>query len=178
MSETARSSDAPIVFSAPSKGETATVFLLPFLLGDKSAVPIPVPPSAVDNAHEFLKQVTGCAVLESRDCVFSPKGDLYPSTLKTVVYFNKEGQRENEPNLGASRILGLDLYGKVVVVCYEEGEGDEDGEGQYSSVISLETLMCKLYQRSHDFPYHTKRIVSGRLGDMLHEMKCMMRDWW
>jgi hypothetical protein len=180
MSETARISETPIVLSAASTGETPTVFLLPFLLGDKSAVSIPVPPSAVDSAHEFLKQVTGYAVLESRECVFSPipSGALDASTLKAVVYFNKEGQHENEPNLGASRILGIDLYGKVVVVCYEEGKGDKDGEGQYSSVISLRTLFRKLFQRNQHFPYHTQKIVSGLLGDMLHEMKCMMRDWW
>jgi hypothetical protein len=161
MSETPRSWD--VTNTAPSV----------ILMDDGTLIHVTVPPAAADDVYAFLKLVTGYAVREPWNFVLS-RNDA--STLIVAVYSNEVGRHENALNLGVSQILGLELYGNAVVVCFEEGEGDEDGEGQYSSVVSLETLLRKLYERGEELPVHPEKIVSGRLGDQLHEIKRILGD--
>lgn len=143
-----------------------------FLLGDGIAAPIVVPPP-VDDVYGFLKSVTGYAVLEPWTFVLS-RSDA--STLIATVYCNEDGRLENELNVGASYILGVEVYGTAVLVCLEEGEGDKDGEGEYSAVVSVETFAQKLEERGEELPEYTDKIVSGRVGDLLHKIKLILGD--
>lgn len=157
---------------SPAPSDSApSVFLLPHLLRDSVAAAVLVPPPAVDNVYEFLKSVTGYAVLESWTFVLS-RDDT--STLIAAVYCNEDGREEDELNVGASHILGVEVYGKAVLVCLEEGEGDEDGEGEYSSAVSVEALVRKLDERGEELPEYKEKIVDGRVGDLLHQIKLML----
>lgn len=163
MSETPRS------FAAPGAAPGAAPSVI--LMDDGTLIHVTVPPAAVDDVYAFLKLVTGYAVLEPWNFVLS-RNDA--STLIVAVYSNEDGRHENALNLGVSEILGVQLYGNAVVVCFQEFAGDDDGEGQYSSVVSLETLLRMLDERGEELPVHPEKIVSGRLGDLLHEIKRML----
>lgn len=172
--------------AAASTDSAPCVFLLPHLASDRVAAPIVVPPTAVDDVYGFLLQVTGYEVLEPWSFVLS-RNDA--STLLAVVYCNEQGRYENELNAGASQTLGVELFGKAVLVCLEEGQcgggggGEDSGEDSgeesaedYSSVVSLEAFLRKLEERGEGIPKCTGSTVSGRVGDLLHQIKLMLRD--
>jgi hypothetical protein len=161
MSETPRSGD--VISSTPSI----------VLMGDRLLKHVPVPPASADDVYPFLKLVTGYAVLEPWNFVLSRNE---ASTLIVAVYCNEVGRHENVLNPGVSALLGVELYGTAALVCFEEGEGDENGEGQYSAVVSPETLIRKLEARSEVLAVHPDKIISGRLGDLLHEIRRMLGD--
>jgi hypothetical protein len=47
---------------------------------------------------------------------------------------------ENSINVDVSEVLGVQLLGKAVLVCMEEFQGDDNGEGEWNTVVSAETL--------------------------------------
>jgi hypothetical protein len=161
MSETPRSWD--VINTTPSL----------ILMDDHTLMHVTIPPAAAVDVYSFVKLVTGYALLEQRKFVLSRNN---ASTLIAVVYCNDVGRREDALNPGVSEILGVELHGNAVLVCFEEGAGDEDRGGHYSSVVSHETLMRKLDERGEELPVHPQKIVSGRLGDLLHEIKRMLGD--
>jgi len=140
-----------------------------------------VPPEAVADILPFLRQVSGIQYFEARNFAVPPAPGA-GSTLLVSVYYNENGRDENEHNAGASQILGFELYGKAIVVCSEELEGDEHGEGGRNEVCGLPTFMRKLDERGRSIPRFKRKIVAdrerfrGRVGDVLHKIKLACED--
>ena len=153
--------DAPA--DAPADAPTVVLF---DELGAATAVAAP----AADDLYRFLRELTGYAQLEPWTFVLS-RGD---TTLLMALYCNEVGVYENSMNLAVSQALGVELLGKAVLVCMEEFEGDEDGEGEWSAVVSAETLLRKLAARGEPLPVYEDTRFQGRVGDLVHEMRSML----
>ena len=120
-----------------------------------------------DTLYASLQQITGYYELEHWNFVLSREG----TALIAAVYCNEVGRYASPLNLTVSQALGVEVFGKVVIACFEEHHGDEDGEGQWSAVISHNTLLEKLAERGEALPvYHDKRL-RGRVGDLMHEIR-------
>jgi hypothetical protein len=130
-----------------------------------------VPPPDVDDVYFFLREVTGYPQLEWQTFVLS-RNDA--STLIVVVYSNELGRSCNKLNVGASQMLGQELFGKAVIVCFEEGQGDENGVGAYSSVVGLDAFLGKLAERGQTLPLYKEKIAGGRVGDLLQTIKIIV----
>jgi hypothetical protein len=144
------------------------------ILLDKLAIlhRVLVPPPDVDDVYFFLKEVTGYRLLEPWTFVLSRNN---ASTLIVAVYCNESGRYENKLNVGGSEMLGQDLFGKAVLVCFEEGKGYENGEGAYSYVVGLDTFLRKLAERGQTLPMYKENIAGGRIVDLLHTIKLIVR---
>lgn len=151
------------------------------LLGDWADISqIDVPADAAGDILPFLQKVSGIEFFEARNFVFPPVPGA-GSTLLVSVYYNENGRHENELNVGASQILGFELYGKAIVVCSEELPGDEHGAG--NRVCGLPTFMGKLDERKQSIPHFKRKIVAhgaarfrGRVGDVLHKIRLTCAD--
>ena len=73
-------------------------------------------------------------------------------------------------------MLGVELrgFGKVVLVCMEEFEVDEDREGKWSTVVSAETLQRKIAERWESLLVYEDKSLRCRVGDLMHEMRNMI----
>jgi len=131
---------------------------------------VAVAPAAADDLYGFLKELTGYAELEPWSFVLS-RG---PTTLLATLYCNEVGVYESARNVAVSEALGVELLGRAVLVCMEEREGDEDGEGEWSRVVSAETLLGKLAERGEPLPVYSDKRFAGRVGDLVHEMRRML----
>ena len=131
---------------------------------------VAVAPAAADDLYGFLKELTGYAELEPWTFVLSRGA----TTLLMTLYCNEVGVYENSLNVAVSEALGVELLGKAVLVCMEEFEGDEDGEGEWSRVVSAENLLGKLAERGEPLPVYEDKRFQGRVGDLVHEMRSML----
>ena len=129
-----------------------------------------VAPAAADDLYGFLKELTGYAELEPWTFVLSRGA----TTLLMTLYCNEVGVYENSLNVAVSEALGVVLLGKAVLVCMEEFEGDDDGEGEWSRVVSAENLLGKLAERGEPLPVYEDKRFQGRVGDLVHEMRSML----
>ena len=129
-----------------------------------------VAPAAADDLYGFLKELTGYAELEPWTFVLSRGA----TTLLMTLYCNEVGVYENSLNVAVSEALGVELLGKAVLVCMEEFEGDDDGEGEWSRVVSAENLLGKLAERGEPLPVYEDKRFQGRVGDLVHEMRSML----
>ena len=141
--------------------------------GSASVVAVaPVAPAAADDLYGFLKELTGYAELEPWTFVLSRGA----TTLLMTLYCNEVGVYENSLNVAVSEALGVELLGKAVLVCMEEFEGDDDGEGEWSRVVSAENLLGKLAERGEPLPVYEDKRFQGRVGDLVHEMRSMLAE--
>jgi len=149
--------------------DTPTVVLFDEL---GAASVVAVPPQTANDLYGFLKQFTGCAQLEPWTFVLSCEG----TTLLMSLYCNEVGLYENSMNLVISQVLGVELrgFGKVVLVCMEEFEVDEDREGKWSTVVSAETLQRKIAERWESLLVYEDKSLRCRVGDLMHEMRNMI----
>jgi hypothetical protein len=120
-----------------------------------------------DALYARLQQITGYEELECWNFVLSREG----TALVAAVYCNEVGRYESPLNLPVSQALGVEVFGQVVIACFEEHHGDEDGEGQWSAVISHTTLLEKLAERGEALPASCDKRLRGRAGDLMHEIR-------
>ena len=166
MQATQRSQPAQPAQSTPPAAAPTVV-----LFDERGAASVvPVAPAAADDLYGFLKELTGYAELEPWTFVLSRGA----TTLLMTLYCNEVGVYENSLNVAVSEALGVELLGKAVLVCMEEFEGDEDGEGEWSRVVSAENLLCKLAERGEPLPVCEDKRFEGRVGDLVHEMRSMI----
>jgi hypothetical protein len=135
-----------------------------------AASAVAVAPAAADDLYGFLRELTGYAELEPWTFVLS----RVDTTLLMALYCNEVGVYENSINVVVSEALGVELLGKAVLVCMEEFQGDDDGEGEWSTVVSAETLLRKLAERGEPLPVYEDKRLRGRVGDLMHEMRSML----
>lgn len=132
----------------------------------------PVAP-ANDDLYDSLTKLTGYKILEPWNFILSRED----TKLIVAVYCNEEGRLDKSPlNLHVSQALGVELFGKAVLVCFEEFDGDDDGEGEWSAVISHERLLEKLDERGESLSVARDKRFPGRLGDLMHELRNMLSN--
>ena len=154
---------APTVVLFDERGAASVVAVAPGAPGA---------PAAADDLYGFLKELTGYAELEPWPFVLSRGA----TTLLMTLYCNEVGVHENSLNVAVSEALGVVLLGKAVLVCMEEFEGDDDGEGEWSRVLSAENLLGKLAERGEPLPVYEDKRFQGRVGDLVHEMRSMLAE--
>lgn len=151
---------------APAAAPTVVLF------DEHGAASVVAVAPAADDLYGFLKELTGYAELEPWTFVLSRGA----TTLLMTLYCNEVGVYENSLNVAVSEALGVELLGKAVLVCMEEFEGDDDGEGEWSRVVSAENLLGKLAERGEPLPVYEDKRFQGRVGDLMHEMRSMLAE--
>ena len=90
------------------------------------------------------------------------------TNLIVAIYVSSEGPVNLPLNVTLSKALGSELFGKAVLVCSEEFEGDEE-KSEWTNVISHEKLLEKLAERGKPVSvYHD--VYPCILGDLMHEL--------
>jgi hypothetical protein len=102
-----------------------------------------------------------------------PTSSPHPAACSFPSIFNENGQLENERNADASQILGFEVYGKAVVVCSEELQGDCNGDGALNKVLCIEPFLHSLQERGKGIPVYKSKLMThkGRAGDVMHKIK-------
>lgn len=96
---------------------------------------------------------------------------LEDTNLIVAIYVNSEGPVDSTLNVQLSYALGSEVFGKAVLVCFEESLGDE-AQSEWSNVISHEKLLEKLAKRGKPVPvYHDHDVYPGILGDLMRELR-------
>ncbi len=124
-------------------------------------------PPVEDELYASLQRITGYEELEPWNFVLSREG----TALVAAVYCNEVGRYESPLNLTVSQALGVEVFGQVVIACFEEHHGDEDGEGQWSALISYKTLLEKLAERGEALPVYNDKRLRGQVGDLMHKIR-------
>jgi hypothetical protein len=90
------------------------------------------------------------------------------TNLIVAIYVSSEGPDNPPLNVRLTNALGSELFGKAVLVCFEEFEGDE-AQSEWTNVISHEKLLEKLAERGKPVSvYHD--VYPCILGDLMHEL--------
>ena len=137
------------------------------LLGTAS---VAAAPAEDDDLYDFLSALTGYSQLEPWTFILSRN----ETTLMAALYLNEVGAYEDSVNPAISEALGVEVRGKAVLVCMEEFDGDLDGEGAWSKVLSVEALLRKLAERGEPLPEAAGKRLEGRVGDVMHELRRML----
>ena len=156
----------PAPAGAPLGPPPAPAVVLFDLRGNAS---VAAAPAEDDDLYDFLSALTGYSQLEPWTFILSRKD----TTLMAALYLNEVGAYEDSVNPAISEALGVEVRGKAVLVCMEEYE-DDDGEGAWSKVLSVEALLRKLAERGEPLPEAAGKRLEGRVGDVMHELRRML----